>query len=59
MYGATMGTLNVYTRSGGILGSAIWTMTGNKGNKWLKAQVSVTRQATWQVMQDRTTVKSC
>lgn len=48
-----MGTLNVYARSGGVQGSAIWTQTGNKGNKWLKAQVSVKQQATWQVKKHR------
>ena len=49
MYGTTMGTLNVYAQSGGVLGTAIWKKTGNQGNKWFQAQVSVTQQSTWQV----------
>lgn len=49
MYGTTMGTLNVYARSGGVLGSPVWTKSGNQGNSWFKGQVSVIQQSTWQV----------
>ncbi|XP_078348020.1 uncharacterized protein LOC144633100 [Oculina patagonica] len=36
MYGASMGTLNVY-----INGRIVFTATGNKGSTWLKADVDV------------------
>lgn len=49
MYGSDMGTLNVYTRTGNANGNPIWRKTGNQGNRWLKAQVTVTSQANWQV----------
>ena len=49
MYGTTMGTLNVYTRTGNSIGNSIWTKSGNQGNRWIKARVTVTSQASWQV----------
>ncbi|KAH3887685.1 hypothetical protein DPMN_011703 [Dreissena polymorpha] len=49
MYGATMGTLNVYTKVGSALGSPVLTTSGNHGNKWLQGQVTVTSVSSWQV----------
>ncbi len=36
MYGASVGTLNVM-----INGNKVFTASGNKGNKWLRAMVNV------------------
>ena len=36
MYGASMGTLNVY-----VNGRKVFTASGDKGNMWLKANVDV------------------
>ena len=49
MYGPNIGTLNLYTSSFNNLGKPIWTMSGNQGNKWLKAQLSVQKQTQFQV----------
>jgi len=49
MYGNTMGTLNVYAKVGGALGTPILTTSGNHGNKWLQAQVTVTSASSWSV----------
>lgn len=40
MYGYTIGTLNVY-RKRRSLGSPIWTESGDHGNQWLVAQVTI------------------
>ena len=40
MYGATIGTLNVYSQQPGQV-RKIFTQTGNQGNKWIMAQASV------------------
>ncbi|KAI8489546.1 hypothetical protein Bbelb_327130 [Branchiostoma belcheri] len=34
MFGDSSGTLNVYIRKQGILGSPVWTVSGNHGNVW-------------------------
>jgi len=49
MYGNTMGTLNVYAKVGGALGTPILTTSGNHGNKWLQAQVTVSSASSWSV----------
>ncbi|WAR02788.1 MLRP1-like protein, partial [Mya arenaria] len=49
MYGRQMGTLNVYAKVGGALGAPILTTSGNHGNKWLQAQVTVSSASSWQV----------
>ncbi|KAJ7394106.1 Chymotrypsin-like elastase member 3B [Desmophyllum pertusum] len=36
MYGSTIGTLSVSNK-----GKALWSMTGNQGNSWKKAEVSI------------------
>ncbi|XP_025084914.1 MAM and LDL-receptor class A domain-containing protein 1-like [Pomacea canaliculata] len=39
MYGNTMGTLNVYAASSTTnLGQAIWSLSGDQGNKWYRAE---------------------
>lgn len=49
MFGVQMGTLNVYTRIGNQLGSPIYFLSGNHGNKWAMVQVTVTSPSSWQV----------
>ena len=49
MYGTTMGTMNVYARTGNSIGNPIWTKSGNQGNRWIQARVTVTSQSSWQV----------
>ena len=41
MYGANLGSLNVYRKVGNTLGKPIWNITGDQGVKrtWLKARV--------------------
>ncbi|XP_019616525.1 PREDICTED: MAM and LDL-receptor class A domain-containing protein 1-like [Branchiostoma belcheri] len=34
MFGDSTGTLNVYIRKQGILGTPVWTVSGNQGNAW-------------------------
>lgn len=34
MYGATINTLNIFVRAGGV-DTLIWTLSGNQGNEWL------------------------
>lgn len=41
MYGSSVGSLSVYKKTGRPTGPRIWTLTGNQGNEWLVAQVSV------------------
>ena len=50
MYGSSdMGTLNVYIQTGTSLGSPIWTQTGNQGEDWILARITVTSESNWQV----------
>ena len=40
MYGADIGTLNIYSWAQGATNKTlIWTLTGQKGNKWLYGSV--------------------
>ncbi|XP_013402242.2 MAM and LDL-receptor class A domain-containing protein 1-like, partial [Lingula anatina] len=49
MYGADMGSLKVYRDRGGVR-SPIMVLSGNKGNKWLQAAVTLTNvQPTYKV----------
>ncbi|XP_078690665.1 uncharacterized protein LOC144921492 [Branchiostoma floridae x Branchiostoma belcheri] len=34
MFGDSTGILNLYTRKQGIMGAAVWTVSGNQGNVW-------------------------
>ena len=40
MYGSHIGTLNLYELVGSTE-TLIWTLAGNKGNKWFSGQVAV------------------
>ncbi|XP_038071817.1 MAM and LDL-receptor class A domain-containing protein 1-like [Patiria miniata] len=42
MYGHNVGTLNVYTETNGVLGSARWSQSGyTKESKWYEASISI------------------
>ncbi|XP_038071818.1 MAM and LDL-receptor class A domain-containing protein 1-like [Patiria miniata] len=42
MYGHNVGTLNVYTETNGVLGSASWSQSGyTKESKWYEASISI------------------
>ena len=41
MYGSSIGSLSIYKKTGRGLGPRIWTISGNQGDEWLVAQVSV------------------
>lgn len=43
MYGSSLGTLNVYQKTGNNIGSAIWSISGDQGRQrtWLKGQVTL------------------
>ncbi|XP_066300036.1 MAM and LDL-receptor class A domain-containing protein 1-like [Branchiostoma lanceolatum] len=47
MYGNSIGTLNVY--SNGINGPSVWSMSGDQGNVWHQAQVSVSNTAAFEL----------
>ncbi|EDO47787.1 predicted protein [Nematostella vectensis] len=49
MYGATIGSLNIYQRTSGR-DSLIWTQSGEKGNRWLSGQVTVGNAASYQIV---------
>lgn len=49
MNGLDMGTLNVYVSQYNRLGKPTWTMSGNKGNGWKKATVTIQSQEKYQV----------
>ena len=44
MYGSTMGTLNVY-----VNGVKVFSASGNKGNNWRKAELTVTSSGMYEV----------
>ncbi len=51
MYGSGMGTLRVYLRKGGVLDrKAVWTMSGNQGNKWHRGSFTVISPQSWKVI---------
>ncbi|XP_078695245.1 uncharacterized protein LOC144924164 [Branchiostoma floridae x Branchiostoma belcheri] len=45
-----MGTLNVYLKEGENLGTAVWTVTGNQGDQWNQAQISIANSDTFKVV---------
>ena len=49
MYGADINSLNVYTKVGGSLGTAIWQKKGNQANAWKYGQVFVRQPLNYQV----------
>ncbi|KAJ6650352.1 hypothetical protein lerEdw1_011909 [Lerista edwardsae] len=51
MYGVARAmALRVYVASGGAAPELIWSETGNKGNRWWPAEVSVTHRGTLQII---------
>ena len=53
MYGADVNRLSMYIKAAGsaTLGQPYWTRAGTKGDKWLPAQVEISRLAGNQVSQ--------
>ncbi|XP_019632083.1 PREDICTED: MAM and LDL-receptor class A domain-containing protein 2-like [Branchiostoma belcheri] len=49
MFGVNIGTLNVYAKKNGNLGTALWTLSGDQGDIWVMAQVTVTADNPFQV----------
>ena len=50
MYGSTMGTFNLYLRQGGQITNTIFSMSGNQGNRWIQAELTVkSPSSSWQV----------
>jgi hypothetical protein len=50
-YGASIGTLNVYTRIRSQLSSSpIWTISGNQGNLWRTSSVTIHSNEDFQVI---------
>ncbi|XP_025085517.1 MAM and LDL-receptor class A domain-containing protein 1-like [Pomacea canaliculata] len=50
MYGHTMGTLSVYLRSGGQLINTIFNISGNQGNRWIQAEITVHSSGSWEAV---------
>lgn len=49
---AGTGTLNVYTTSNGQISrgqSSLWTLTGDQGDIWMSAKVTIRSPRDWQV----------
>lgn len=49
MNGNQIGTLNVYRKIGSSRGKPIWTLSGNQGLQWRKAQVTVSSTTGYQL----------
>lgn len=49
MYGSSIGTLNVYTSSFNKLSPALFTISGDQGNQWRKAQMTIQVQEQYKV----------
>ena len=41
MYGSAVGSLKLYKKTGQSVSTRIWSRSGNQGDEWLAAQVSV------------------
>ncbi|KAK7098916.1 hypothetical protein V1264_003131 [Littorina saxatilis] len=51
MYGRQMGNLNVYLQQGGQITGTIFNISGNQGNRWIKAEMTVTSpSSSWEVV---------
>ena len=51
MFESSVGKLNIYTATRyGQPGNRIWSMSGNKGNAWLRGEVSLSSAANFQVI---------
>ncbi|XP_077864896.1 meprin A subunit beta-like [Saccoglossus kowalevskii] len=50
MYGSHMGTLNMYIyNDGDVMGSPVWSTSGDKGNQWNSLMVYLVRQSHFKV----------
>ncbi|XP_071956926.1 MAM and LDL-receptor class A domain-containing protein 2-like [Antedon mediterranea] len=49
MYGSNAGTLNVYVKDSSTLDFPVWMRSGDQGNQWLIAQVTVSPLAAYQI----------
>lgn len=49
MFGEHVDTLNVFIKTKPNLDSPVWTKKGNKGNKWLKAQIDIKAKVLYNV----------
>ena len=47
--GDSIGVLNVYIKKGGVLGSRVWSDSGNYGDRWMRKKLSVTSPQPWKV----------
>ena len=51
MFGASVGKLNIYTATTyGMPGTKVWSMSGNKGDVWLRGEVTLSSAANFQVI---------
>ena len=41
MFGSNMGTLNVYLKKNGNLGSPEWSRSRNQGNRWIRGEFRI------------------
>lgn len=41
MYGSHIKALNIYLSQNGTLGTAVWTRSGNQGNRWLQGNIQI------------------
>ena len=49
MYGSSIGTLSVYTSSFNHLSAPLFTISGNQGNQWRQAQLTIQIQEQYKV----------
>ena len=51
MFGSSIGTLNIYIATRyGQPGPKVWSMSGNKGDVWLRGEVTLSNAANFQVI---------
>lgn len=46
MYGPHINALNVYLAKGTVLGTAVWTRSGDQGNNWIQGTVQIPGDST-------------
>ena len=49
MRGDAIGVLNVYIKKGGVLGTRVWSDSGNYGDRWMRKKLSISSSQQWQV----------
>ncbi|XP_035691847.1 mucin-5AC-like [Branchiostoma floridae] len=50
MFGSSIATLNVYIRKQGILGTPVWTLSGNQGNAWTLGRAQLDGSSSFNVI---------